>query len=396
MLRMSHRFAHLDWPFLESRHKKLALELDAWAHEHLTGEHSGDVNTACQEYVRAFGRAGWLKHVVGGREFGGEADRIDARSLCVMRETLGYHSGLAEFALAMQGLGSGAVSLFGTPEQKSKYLPGIVRGDAIAAFALSEPNAGSDAAALQCEAKRDGDNYILNGEKAWISNAGIATFYTVFARTGEAAGARGISAFVVDATTPGLMVGEPLELVAEHPIATLRFEGCRVATSNRIGEAGQGFKIAMSVLDIFRASVAAAAIGFARRALDEALERATSREMFGQKLSDFQLTQAKIAEMATAIDASALLTYRAAWLHDREQSATVAAAMAKMTATENAQRVIDAAVQMLGGLGVMRGSAVERLYREIRPLRIYEGATEVQQVIIGRGVIKQFREEPRE
>ncbi|MGH6982094.1 MAG: acyl-CoA dehydrogenase family protein, partial [Stellaceae bacterium] len=340
------RFAHLDWPFLEPRHKQLALDVDAWAREHLVGEHNGDANTACREYVRGFGRAGWLKHVVGGREYGGEADRIDARSLCVMRETLGYHSGLAEFALAMQGLGSGAISLFGTPEQKAKYLPRIVKGEAIAAFALSEPNAGSDAAAVQCEATRDGDHYVLNGEKSWISNAGIANFYIVFARTGEAAGARGISAFAVDAQDDGLTVGEPLELIAEHPIAGLRFNGCRIPAAQRIGEAGQGFKIAMAVLDIFRASVAAAALGFARRALDEALGRAISREMFGQKLSDFQLTQAKVAEMATAIDSAALLTYRAAWLHDREVRATVEAAMAKMTATENAQRVIDAAVQM--------------------------------------------------
>ena len=389
------RFAHLDWPFLEPRHKQLALELDAWAREHVSGDHAGDVSTACREYVRAFGRGGWLKHVIGGCDFGGEAERIDARGLCVLRETVGYHSGLAEFALAMQGLGSGALSLFGTAEQKSKYLPGVVTGEAIAAFALSEPNAGSDAAALQCEAVRDGDHYVLNGEKAWISNAGIATFYTVFARTGEAAGARGISAFVVDAGARGLSVGEPLEMIAEHPIAPLRFKDCRVPASQRIGEAGLGFKIAMAVLDVFRASVAAAALGFARRALDEALGRATSREMFGQKLADFQITQAKIAEMATAIDSAALLTYRAAWLHDREVRATVEAAMAKMVATENAQRVIDAAVQMFGGLAVKRGSVVERLYREIRPLRIYEGASEVQQIIIARGVIKEFQEEPR-
>lgn len=389
------RFAHLDWPFLEPSHKHLALELQAWAREQLSGEHNEDVNTACREYVRAFGRGGWLNYVIGGRKFGAQADRIDARSLCVMRETLGYHSGLAEFALAMQGLGSGAISLFGSAELKSKYLPAIAKGEAIAAFAMSETNAGSDAAAMQCEASLDGDSYVLNGEKMWISNAGIATFYTVFARTGQGAGAKGISAFVIDAGASGMSVGEPLQLIADHPIASLRFDGCRIPASQRIGEAGQGFKIAMAVLDIFRASVAAAALGFARRACDEALGRAATREMFGQKLSDFQLTQGKFAEMATAIDAAALLTYRAAWLHDRGERATVEAAMAKMTATENAQRIIDAAVQMFGGLGVMKGSVVERLYREIRPLRIYEGASEVQQVIIGRGVLKQFQEEPR-
>lgn len=386
------RFSHLDWPFLEPRHKQLARELDAWAREHLAGDHAADVNTACREYVRAFGLGGWLKHVVGGTAFGGAADRIDARSLCVMRETLAYDSGLGEFALAMQGLGSGAISLFGNEEQKRTYLSAVARGEAIAAFAISEPNAGSDAAALECKAQRDGDYYVLNGEKCWISNAGIASFYTLFARTGAAPGAKGISAFIVDAASPGLTVGEPPELIADHPISSLRFENCRIPASRRLGDEGQGFKIAMSVLDIFRASVAAAATGFARRALDEALGRATSRKMFGQTLADFQLTQAKLAEMATAIDSAALLTYRAAWMHDRGERATVEAAMAKMTATENAQRVIDAAVQAFGGLGVMRGNIVERLYREIRPLRIYEGATEVQQIIIGRGILKEFQE----
>ena len=391
-----YRFSHLDWPFLDSRHKQLALEMDAWADDNIREEHDQDVNDACRDFVRRYGRDGWLKYVIGGRPFGAAADTIDARSLCVLRETLAYRSGLAEFALAMQGLGSGAISLFGTPAQKEKYLPAVAEGTAIAAFALSEVHAGSDAAAVECDAWLDGDHYVLNGEKCWISNAGIAAFYVVFARTGEAPGAKGISAFLVDSDIEGLTVGEPLDLVADHPIASLRLNNCRIPVAQRLGESGQGFKIAMSVLDIFRASVAAAALGFARRALDEALARATSRKMFGQTLADFQLTQAKFADMATAIDSAALLTYRAAWLHDRGERATVEAAMAKMTATENAQRVIDAAVQMLGGLGVVRGHVVERLYREIRPLRIYEGATEVQQIIIGRGAIKKFQEEPRD
>lgn len=390
------RFAHLDWPFLEPRHKQLAFDADAWARENIHEASDEDVNDTCRDFVRHYGRDGWLKYVIGGREFGGDSDRINARSICVLRETLAYHSGLAEFSLAMQGLGSGAITLFGSPAQKEKYLPEVAGGSSIAAFALSEPNAGSDAAAIETEAWLDGDHYVLNGEKSWISNAGIAAFYVLFARTGDAPGAKGISAFIVDADTDGLTVGEPMDLVADHPIASLRLKNCRVPVSQRIGEPGQGFKIAMSVLDIFRASVAAAALGFARRALDEALSRATSRKMFNQTLADFQLTQAKFAEMATAIDSAALLTYRAAWLYDRGDRATVEAAMAKMTATENAQRVIDAAVQMLGGLGVVRGQVVERLYREIRPLRIYEGATEVQQIIIGRGIIKQFQEEPRD
>ncbi len=387
------RFAHLDWPFLEPRHKSLALELDAWARDRVSAEH-GDVNDFCRAIVRDFGSDGWLKYVVGGTEYGGALEAIDARSLCVMRETLAYYSGLAEFACAMQGLGSGAITLFGTPEQKQNYLPRVVKGESIAAFALSEPNAGSDAGAVACQAWLDGDTYVLNGDKSWISNAGIAAFYVVFARTGEGDGARGISAFIVDADTDGLEIGEPTALVADHPIASLRFKNCRIPASQRIGESGKGFKIAMSVLDIFRPSVAAAALGFARRALGEALAHATSRKMFGQTLADFQLTQAKLADMATAIDSAALLTYRAAWLHDRRERATVEAAMAKMAATESAQRVIDVAVQMFGGLGVVAGNTVERLYREIRPLRIYEGATEVQQMIIGRGIITQFQEEP--
>ena len=390
------RFAHLDWPFLEPRHKELAADLEKWARENISADHTDDVNDVCRRMVRAFGADGWLKYVVGGREFGGAFDTIDVRSLCVMRETLAYHSGLAEFACAMQGLGSGAISLFGSDDQKRDYLPRVVEGEAIAAFALSETNAGSDAGAIECQAWLDGDTYLLNGEKSWISNAGIAAFYVVFARTGEAEGARGISAFIVDAEAEGLEVGEPTELIADHPIASLRFKNCRIPVTQRIGESGKGFKIAMAVLDIFRASVAAAALGFARRALDEALGRATSRKMFSQKLVDFQLTQAKLAEMATAIDAAALLTYRAAWLHDQGERATVEAAMAKMTATESAQRVVDAAVQMFGGLGLVSGQTVERLYREIRPLRIYEGATEVQQMIIARGIIKQFQEEPRD
>ncbi len=389
------RFAHLDWPFLEPRHKIIAANLDGWSREHISRDHD-DVNEFCRAIVHEFGSAGWLKYVVGGTEYGGASDTIDARSLCVMRETLAYHSGLAEFACAMQGLGSGAISLFGTPEQKRNYLPRVVSGDAIAAFALSETNAGSDAGAIECQAWLDGDTYVLNGEKSWISNAGIAAFYTVFARTGEEDGARGISAFVLESNADGLEVGDSTPLIADHPIAPLRFKNCRIPVSHRIGDAGKGFKIAMSVLDIFRPSVAAAALGFARRALDEALSHAISRKMFGQTLADFQLTQAKFADMATAIDASALLTYRAAWLHDHGQRATIEAAMAKMTATESAQRVIDAAVQMFGGLGVVSGQTVERLYREIRPLRIYEGATEVQQMIVGRGIIKRFQEEPRD
>ncbi|MEW6371942.1 MAG: acyl-CoA dehydrogenase family protein [Pseudomonadota bacterium] len=379
--------SYLDWPFFEPRHAALARELDAWAAQHLALAHGADVDGACRALVAQLGEAGWLRHAVGGRDYGGALDAIDTRAICLIRETLARHAGLADFAFAMQGLGSGAIALFGSEEQKARYLPRVAAGRAIAAFALSEPEAGSDVAAMACAARRDGDDYILDGEKTWISNGGIADFYVVFARTGEAEGARGISAFIVDADTPGLDIAERIEVIAPHPLARLRFEGCRVPGSHRLGAGGQGFKVAMATLDVFRTSVAAAALGFARRALDEALDRAASRRMFGKTLADFQITQARLADMATKIDAAALLTYRAAWERDRGQRVTRAAAMAKLTATENAQQVIDAAVQVFGGLGVVSGQPVETLYREIRALRIYEGASEVQQLIIARELL---------
>jgi acyl-CoA dehydrogenase len=383
---------HWDWPFLEPRHKALAPELERWAGSHLQDVPGDDLDAACRQLVRKLGEAGWLKYAIGGVAYGAMADTIDTRAICLIRETLARQSGLADFAFAMQGLGSGAITLFGSAGQKEKYLPPVAEGSAIAAFALSELDAGSDVASLQCTAVRDGDAYVLKGSKTWISNGGIANFYVVFARTGEAAGSRGISAFIVDSTTPGFEIAERIEIIAPHPLARLEFHDCRISREQLLGTSGQGFKVAMATLDVFRTSVAAAALGFARRAMEEGLRRATSRKMFGQTLGDFQLTQSKLAAMATDIDAAALLTYRAAWLRDQGQTVTVEAAMAKMTATENAQRVIDAAVQIFGGLGVTRGETVERLYREIRPLRIYEGATEVQQLIIARGIIKAFQE----
>jgi acyl-CoA dehydrogenase len=382
----------LDWPFFEERHRTLARDLDAWADAHLGATHDTNVDEACRKLVRELGSAGWLKYAIGGSAYGAAADNIDTRALCVIRETLARHSGLADFAFAMQGLGSGAITLFGTEAQKKQHLRRVAGGRAIAAFALSEPEAGSDAAAMQCHAILRGDHYELNGEKTLISNGGIADFYVLFARTSESTGSRGITAFIVEAKTPGFEIAERIQVMAPHPLARLKFSNCRIAGSQRLGELGQGFKVAMATLDVFRISVAGAAIGFARRALEEALRRATSRKMFGQTLADFQLTQAKLAEMATGIDAAALLTYRAAWLRDQGQNVTIAAAMAKMTATETAQKVIDAAVQIFGGQGVVSEEPVERLYREIRPLRIYEGATEVQQLIIARGIIKWFQE----
>ncbi len=384
-----HRY--LDWPFFEDRHRTLARELDAWATQHVPHHHGSDVDAECRALVRSLGAAGWLKHAVAGLPHG-TGDAIDTRAICLIRETLARHSGLADFAFAMQGLGSGAISLQGTPEQKERYLSRVARGEAISAFALSEPDAGSDVAAMQCSAKVEGGHAILNGEKTWISNGGIADFYVVFARTGEAAGARGISAFIVEAGTPGFEVANRIDVIAPHPLARLRFTDCRVPLAQRVGAAGEGFKVAMRTLDVFRTSVAAAALGFARRALDEALRRATTRKMFNQVLADFQLTQAKLAQMATTIDSSALLVYRAAWQRDRGQSITREAAMAKLTATEGAQQVIDAAVQIWGGLGVVSGNTVERLYREIRSLRIYEGASEVQLLIIARELLKDVKD----
>ena len=372
----------LGWPFFEDRHRELASDLDAWARRHVPAHHDGDVDAQCRALVRSLGAAGWLNHAVG--------ERIDTRAVCLARETLARHSGLADFAFAMQGLGTGAIALAGTPEQKARYLGPAARGEAIAAFALSEADAGSDVGAMRCAARPDGDGYVLDGEKTWISNGGIADVYVVFARDAgvQASGARGISAFIVEAATPGFEIAARIDVMAPHPLATLRFEACRIAASQRIGAAGEGFKIAMRTLDVFRTSVAAAALGFARRALDEALQRATTRHMFGRTLADFQLTQAKLAQMATTIDGAALLTYRAAWERDQGLPVTREAAMAKLAATEGAQQVIDAALQLWGGLGVVSGQPVERLYREIRALRIYEGATEVQLLIVARELLK--------
>lgn len=389
----------LAWPFFEERHRTLARELQAWGDAHIPHQHGPDVDAECRALVASLGAAGWLRHAVGDARWGA-SDAIDTRAVCLVRETLARHSGLADFAFAMQGLGSGAISLHGTPAQKECYLARVAKGGAIAAFALSEPEAGSDVAAMQCRAHVEGEHAVLQGEKTWISNGGIADFYVVFARTGEGdagasadspvRGSRGISAFIVDADTPGLEIAERIDVIAPHPLARLRFNACRVPLSQRIGAEGEGFKVAMRTLDVFRTSVAAAAVGFARRALEEALQRATTRPMFNRTLADFQLTQAKLAQMATTIDSAALLVYRAAWQRDQGHNVTKEAAMAKLSATEGAQQVIDAAVQIFGGQGVVSGSVVERLYREIRSLRIYEGATEVQQLIIARELIRAF------
>ena len=380
----SYDSSFLDLPFFAGQHTELALQLEGFVKCAANIDHS-DVMSACSALVRSLGQAGILRICVGDG-----ITAIDSRSICLARERLAFHDGLADFAFAMQGLGSGAISLFATPALQQAILPAIRDGKWIAAFALSEKQSGSDAAALQCAAVRDGQFYVLNGEKTWISNGGIADVYTVFARTDAQGGARGISAFVVMADDPGFSVVEQIDVIAPHPLATIRFDNCHIPLSRRIGEEGEGFKIAMRTLDVFRASVAAAAIGFAKRALSEALNWATKRQMFGKTLADMQLTQAAFGDMATNIDAAVLLTYRAAWVRDIEQRSTNSeAAMAKMFATEMAQVVIDRALQMFGGLGVQCGMMVECLYRDIRALRIYEGATEVQKLIIARALLKQ-------
>jgi acyl-CoA dehydrogenase len=380
------RFAHLDWPFFDEPHRRLARDAEAWACESLGDwTHGEDSDTVCRRLVREMGAAGWLRYAVPGGD-----GNLDLRSICVLREVFAHHGGLPDFAFVMQGLGSGAISLAGSAALKARYLPRVAEGRAIAAFALSEPDAGSDVAAISATARREEGEYVLDGVKTWISNGGIADFYVVIARTGEATGTRGLSALVVDADTPGLSAAERIDIIAPHPMATLRFTQCRVPAGNLLGAPGEGFKIAMRNLDVFRASVAAAALGLSRRALDEALQRARGRRMFGRALADFQMTQAKLADMATAIEAAALLTYRAAWARDVVgRRITREAAMAKMQATETAQQVIDAAVQIFGGLGVVSGHPVERLYREVRALRIYEGATEVQKLIIARELLKE-------
>jgi acyl-CoA dehydrogenase len=442
--------SYLEWPFFTPEHGELVRRVDAWATTYFAGrkisEDRDSVDHACRQLVSELGRAGWTRYSVPGAHvhsgsaansndvghagaaghkvsgnrgpsagrasstghaagsdstgstvhtgLGSKPPAFDVRSLALIRETLARHDALADFAFAMQGLGSGAISLAGSPAIKERYLPRVASGEAIAAFALSEAAAGSDVAAIRCRARRDGDSYVLDGEKTWISNGGIAEFYCVFARTADAevradgtVAARGISAFVVDADAPGFSISRRIDVISPHPLATLSFDGCRIPASHLLGTEGDGFKLAMRTLNVFRTSVAGAALGFGQRALDEALDHAVNRPMFGKTLADFQLTQAALADMATQIDAARLLTYRAAWLHDSGRPHAKEVAMAKMTATESAQRVIDRAVQMFGGRGVVQGEKVEQLYRDIRALRIYEGATEVQKLIIGRELL---------
>lgn len=382
----------LAWPFFEDHHRMLAADLDAWAAAELPAvtdseEAHTDVDTTCRKLVSLLGAGGWLKYAVP-KAYGGIHENLDVRSLCIIRETLARHSGLADFAFAMQGLGSGAITLAGSEETKATYLPKVASGEKIAAFALTEPEAGSDVAAIDSTLEQTSYGFLLNGEKTYISNGGIADFYCVFARSGEAPGARGLSAVVVDADTPGFHVKSRIDVIAPHPLGHLGFDNCEIPAKNLLGTGGAGFKTAMATLDIFRSTVGAAALGFARRALDEALTRTRERELFGAPLADLPITQERLAEMALDIDASALLIYRAAWTKDSgAPRVTREAAMAKLYATDQAQLVIDKALQMFGGLGVTKGVKVEELYREIRALRIYEGASEVQKLVIARQLL---------
>lgn len=374
----------LDWPFLDDSHRTLAADLEAWCAAHLTDHHGEDVDAECRRLVALLGTGGWLRYCVPAA-WGGVQDTLDIRSLALIRETLARHSGLADFAFAMQGLGSGTISLFGTDAQKAAILPAVARGEKIAAFALTEPGSGSDVASMETLAERTAAGWRVNGAKTYISNGGIADYYVLFARTGEAPGARGISAFLVDADTPGLAVTERIAVIAPHPLATLTFTDMALPESALLGEAGRGFAAAMATLDIFRTTVGAAALGFARRALDEATARARTRRLGEGTLADNPVTQSKLAEMVLDIDTSALLIYRAGWLRDvRGQRNTREAALAKLHATDSAQQVIDKAVQLFGGMGVTVGAPVEALYREVRALRIYEGASEVQKIVIAR------------
>lgn len=374
--------SYLNWPFFEARHRDLAASLSAWLDRTPIPHHvsESEVDAACGTFLSRMVEGGFVKHAVRrGKE------PLDVRSLCLIREHFARHSGLLDFVFAMQGLGAGPISLFGSEMQRAQYLGDVAAGERVAAFALSEPEAGSDAAALALTATPDGDHYVLNGEKTWISNGGIADFYVVFARTGEAPGAKGVSAIIVDANTPGLSVAERIPLIAAHPLARLAFENVRVPRDNLIGNPGEGFKIAMATLDVFRSTVGAAALGMARRALAETLLRAKTRQINGAPMAELQMVQAMIADMALKIDAAALLVYRAAWTKDSGAArVTREAAMAKLYATDTAQEVIDAAVQLHGGWGVVHGHPIECLYRDIRALRIYEGASEVQKVIVAR------------
>jgi acyl-CoA dehydrogenase len=382
---------YLHWPFFEGSHRELAERLHSWCEGNsqlFQQAYSLPLDDACRNIVATLGKAGWLKYVVP-KAYGGIYETLDVRSICLIRETLAQRSGLVEFCFAMQGLGVGPITLFGSEALKNKVLPGIASGQKIGAFAISELEAGSDLNAMTTSARRDAKAFVIAGEKTWISNAGIADYYVVFCRMFEEKEKR-FTAFLVDASNPGLKVTSRIDVLAPHPLGTITLHDCRVSEADVVGEPGKGMHAALGTLDVFRATVGAAALGFSRRALDESVAHVQQRKAFGQTLADFQLTQAKLAEMATSIDASAMLVYRAAWVRDTTKARiTREAAMAKLHATESAQKIVDEAVQLLGAKGVVSGHPVERLYREVRALRIYEGASEIQKLIIASQLLKE-------
>lgn len=384
---------YLEWPFFEEHHRILAADLEAWCQTNLADGHDhADIDKACKELLAKLADGGWLRYTVP-KAYGGMFDDLDVRSLCLIRETLARHDGLADFVFAMQGLGSGAITLFGSETIKKSYLPDVATGKKMAAFALTELDSGSDVANMTSSAEDKGGHYLVNGAKTYISNGGIADYYVLFVRTGEAPGAKGLSAMILDADTEGLEITERIEVIAPHPLATLTFNNCKIPKEKLLGAAGSGFKASMATLDIFRSTVGAAALGFARRALSDAVERTQDRHLFGAPLNNLQLVQGMLAESAVDVDTSALLIYRAAWTRDTtDRRVTREAAMAKMHATETAQAVIDKAVQIFGGMGVVSGIKVEELYREIRALRIYEGATEVQKIIIAKQLLNSHKD----
>lgn len=382
--------SYLEWPFFEDHHRNLASDLESWCQKNIKNIDHSDVDQACKDILQKLAEGGWLKYVIP-KAYGGIFDDFDVRSLCIIRETLARHDGLVDFVFAMQGLGSGTITLFGSEENKTEYLPFVANGEKMAAFALTELESGSDVANMTTTAELNDDHYIINGDKTFISNGGIADYYVLFARTGDAPGAKGLSAFILDADTAGLEITERINVTAPHPLATISFKNCKIEKTKRLGNSGDGFKAAMATLDIFRTTVGAAALGFSRCALSEAATRTNERNLFGAPLNNLQLVQGMLAECATDVDTSALLIYRAAWTRDtKERRVTREAAMAKMHSTETAQQVIDKAIQIFGGQGVVSGVKVEELYREIRALRIYEGATEVQKVIIARELLKSY------
>ncbi|MBT5186441.1 MAG: acyl-CoA dehydrogenase [Kordiimonadaceae bacterium] len=385
--------SYLNWPFFDDHHRKLAADLEQWCQNNLNDIDHSDVDRACKDILLKLAEGGWLKYVVP-RAYGGIFEEFDVRSLCLIRETLARHDGLADFVFAMQGLGSGTITLFGSEQTKQAYLPDVATGEKIAAFALTELESGSDVANMSTSAEDHGDHFLVSGAKTLISNGGVADYYVLFARTGEAPGAKGLSAMILDADTPGLEITERIEVIAPHPLATLTFNNCKIPKNKLLGQAGSGFKASMATLDIFRSTVGAAALGFARRALSDAVNRTNQRQLFGAPLHDLQMVQAMLAESALDVDTSALLIYRAGWTRDTTGARiTREAAMAKMHATECAQKVIDKAIQIFGGMGVVKGVKVEELYREIRALRIYEGATEVQKVIIAKQLLNQHKDQ---